>query len=82
MLIYDEVNRFGIAIGDGNPKNFLIPSNLSGVYLADADSIQLKGYKCNVGMPDYLSPEIQAALVKNTGNRSHIYEGCGRSYFQ
>lgn len=73
--IYDEVNRFGIAIGDGNPKNFLIPSNLSCVYLADADSIQLKGYKCNVGMPDYLSPEIQAALVKNTGNIAHLPDG-------
>ena len=73
--LYGELHNLGIPIGDGNPKNFLVPSNLSCIYLADADSIQLKGYKCNVGMPDYLSPEIQASLVKFNGNIASLPDG-------
>ncbi len=59
-----RVHEAGHLVGDMNPSNFFVDSDGS-VILIDTDSFDIsdpvsgKNYKCMVGYPDYIAPELQ-----------------------
>lgn len=56
--IVTRVHQSDVVIGDINSAGFLV-SGQGEVTLIDADSFQIRGHRCRVGMPDYTAPEIQ-----------------------
>ena len=53
-----QVHAGGAVIGDINSSGFLV-SHQATVTLIDADSFQVAGHRCRVGMPEYTPPELQ-----------------------
>lgn len=53
-----QVHAGGAVIGDINSSGFLV-SQQAMVTLIDADSFQVAGHRCRVGMPEYTPPELQ-----------------------
>lgn len=64
--ILDAVHKKGHVCGDLNPRNISIDPNSGYVTFYDADSFHIKSgtsiYRCDVGKPEYLAPEIQKKL--------------------
>ncbi|MBS5450786.1 MAG: hypothetical protein KHY83_03845 [Coriobacteriia bacterium] len=62
------VHDLGQVIGDFNPDNALVDEKTWTVTLIDCDSFHITDtsgtvYRCGVGKPDYLAPEVHAALA-------------------
>ncbi len=53
-----QVHAAGAVIGDINSSGVLV-SQRATVTLIDADSFQVAGHRCRVGMPEYTPPELQ-----------------------
>ena len=59
-----NVHQMGQVVGDLNPENILVEPETGLVTLVDTDSFHItdasgKVYRCNVGMPEYVAPELQ-----------------------
>jgi len=57
-------HKLGQVIGDLNPQNVLVNPNTGLVTLVDTDSyhitdVKSRVYRCEVGMPEYVAPELQ-----------------------
>lgn len=65
----DAVHSAGHIVGDFNPNNILV-DNSGKVTLIDVDSFDIsadgKRYPCEVGVEDYLAPELQGKNLKHT----------------
>ena len=64
----DSVHNAGQVCGDLNPKNIGVNPNTGIVTLVDADSYHItdnanRVYRCTVGMPEFLAPEIQKKMT-------------------
>lgn len=63
----DEIHRVGAVVGDFNQRNILVNENAT-VRFVDCDSFQIANgpelFRCYVGMPDQLAPELQGADLK------------------
>ena len=57
------VHAAGALVGDLQPKNFLVASD-GELTLIDADSFQLDGYPCPVGIVEYLHPDLLGRDLK------------------
>jgi hypothetical protein len=57
------VHAAGAFVGDLQPKNFLLGRDAE-LTLIDADSFQLDGYPCPVGIVEYLHPELLGRDLK------------------
>lgn len=76
----DAIHEAGQICGDLNPQNILINLDSSDeinafhVTLVDVDSYHVvtptKTYRCEVGLPDYLAPEIQNKMVNGVTLRN------------
>ena len=64
---FDEVHKAGCLIADVNEKNAFV-SQQAIVWLLDCDSFQFKAdgkqYLCDVGVPHYISPELQGKALR------------------
>lgn len=64
--VLDAVHGAGHVVGDLNPKNISVNPQTGHVIFVDTDSYHINdggvAYRCGVGMPEYLSVEIQKAL--------------------
>lgn len=65
--VLHAVHSSGHVVGDFNPKNISVNPSNGLVAFFDADSFHItesynKVYRCIVGMPEYLAPEIQRKL--------------------
>lgn len=62
----NAVHDAGQVCGDLNPKNIAVNVNQGTVMLVDTDSYHITDgshdYRCEVGMPEYLPPEVQAKM--------------------
>lgn len=64
----NSVHSAGQVCGDLNPKNIVVDPKTGLVTLIDTDSYHItdpatgKIYRCTVGMPDYLPPELQKKM--------------------
>jgi DNA-binding helix-hairpin-helix protein with protein kinase domain len=59
-----NVHEIGQCIGDLNPENILVDPGTGLVTLVDADSCHITDaagnvYRCEVGMPEFVAPELQ-----------------------
>ena len=52
-----------VLVGDINGRNILVKDEKT-VYLVDADSYQVGSYRCSVGIPTFLPPELQGKDLK------------------
>lgn len=84
----EAVHKQGHLIGDFNPNNILCRDN-GDVTLIDTDSFTIQAkllayrYPCEVGMADYLAPEIQSkSLSKISWNKEHDYFALAVHLFQ
>ncbi len=65
----NAVHQAGHVCGDLNPKNISVNPQSGRVTLLDTDSYHIRDtvsgavYRCTVGRPEYLAPEIQKKLV-------------------
>jgi len=59
-----QVHAAGAVIGDINSSGILV-SQRATVTLIDADSFQVGGHRCRVGMPEYTPPELQNTRFGN-----------------
>jgi len=72
MAVYN-VNSTGAVVGDMNPNNIMV-DELGRVTLIDTDSFNItnkrtgKIYKCTVGVPEMLPPELQGVNLADTKN--------------
>ena len=72
----NTVHEAGQVCGDLNPKNICVNPNTGHITLVDTDSYHItekkssRVYRCEVGLPEYLSNEIQQKL-KNGFNLSN-----------
>lgn len=70
----NELHKKGYTIGDMNCKNILVNKNGT-IFLLDTDSIDLtipttgQHYKCCVGIPEYLAPELQGRDLRSPSAR-------------
>lgn len=64
--VLDAVHGAGHVVGDLNPKNISVDPKTGYVIFVDTDSYHIKNsdviYRCEVGMSEYLPPELQKAL--------------------
>jgi len=66
----NSVHSAGQVCGDLNPNNITVNPNKGRVTLVDTDSYHIteknrnRVYRCEVGMPDYLAPEIHEKMKK------------------
>ena len=75
-IAIEMIHEAGQVCGDLNPQNILINLDKEDeekgfrVTLVDADSYHFSAdeqtYRCEVGLPDYLAPEIQKKMVNGT----------------
>lgn len=69
----NSIHEVGQVCGDLNPKNIKVNPKTLGITLVDTDSYYITDkltdvhYKCEVGLPEYLAPEIHRALHDNKG---------------
>lgn len=67
-VVLEAVHEAGYVCGDLNPKNINLNPNTGEVTFVDTDSYHItdgkRVYRCNVGMPEYLPPEIQKKMQK------------------
>lgn len=56
--VMTSVHAAGIVVGDINSAGILV-SHSGTVKLIDADSFQISGHRCRVGMPEYTPAELQ-----------------------
>lgn len=67
-IAVDTLHQKGIVIGDINQSNILV-NDQAEIKLIDCDSYQVehngKTYICEVGVPEYTSPELQGCSFKN-----------------
>ena len=73
--IISHLHNHDIVVGDMNPSNILV--NYDGTLcLTDTDSFDFtdmkskEHFRCQVGMPEYLAPELQMAELLKNGNFS------------
>lgn len=69
----DMIHSAGLICGDLNPQNIMINLDIEDkengfhVVLVDADSYHFvtpqKTFRCEVGLPDYIAPEVQKKMV-------------------
>ena len=73
-LAVNEVHRSGAVIGDMNPNNIMVDSH-GHVTLIDTDSFNIRNkrtgklYKCSVGVPECLPPELQGKYLADNANQ-------------
>lgn len=64
--VLSAVHTAGHVVGDLNPRNISVDPQNGHIAFFDADSFHITDngtvYRCNVGMPEYLAPEIQRKL--------------------
>lgn len=70
-----SVHAAGVVIGDINSAGFLV-SQKATVTLIDADSFQVGGHRCRVGMVEYTPPELQGVPF-NTVDRTPDHDAFG-----
>ena len=64
----NSIHNIGQVCGDLNPKNIVVNPQTARVTLVDTDSYHITDsntktiYRCEVGMPEYLAPEIHQKL--------------------
>ena len=62
----NKVHEAGHVCGDLNPNNVSVNSQTGRITLLDTDSYHINDgsdlYRCKVGMPDYIAPELQGKL--------------------
>ncbi len=64
----DGLHQLGQYVGDGNPQNICVDPKTLEVIFVDTDSYTIRDrssgriYPCEVALPEYLAPEVQAAL--------------------
>ena len=69
-----SVNKAGVVVGDMNPNNIMV-DELGQVTLIDTDSFNItnkrtgKIYKCTVGVPEILPPELQGVNLADPKNK-------------
>lgn len=69
--VVDVLHQYGIIVGDFNPNNILVDKT-GHITLIDTDSFTIRNrktgvtYKCNVGVPEYLAPELQGVNLSNS----------------
>ena len=69
----DAVHNVGQVCGDLNPNNICVDPNTMWIKMVDTDSYHItdpstkREYRCGVGLPEYLSKELQVALKENKG---------------
>ncbi len=66
------VHAAGALVGDIQPKNLLVSESRE-VTLIDADSVQIEGFPCPVGVVDFLHPELLGHDLR-TRLRSSVHE--------
>ena len=59
-----ELHQYNIIVGDINGRNIMVTESLD-VYFVDADSFQIEGYPCPVGLVLFTAPEIQGINFKS-----------------
>lgn len=66
--VLDEVHKAGHVVGDFNPRNINVDPHTGLIVLVDTDSYHITDgnniYRCGVGMPEYLSKELQVILSR------------------
>lgn len=67
--VLNAVHAVGHTCGDLNPRNISVNPNNGHVIFVDTDSYHINDginlYRCVVGMPEYLPPEIQTKMKQN-----------------
>jgi len=65
------LHSHGVIIGDLNPQNILVTES-GMVTMVDADSFQIAGHACPVGMVNFMPPELHSIdLAKNLRSEQH-----------
>lgn len=68
--LVSKIHEAGVSIGDFNPQNFMLNTDGT-ITIVDADSFNIRNkrtgkiYKCNVGVPEMLPPELQGKKLEN-----------------
>lgn len=68
------VHDAGQSCGDLNPKNICVNTHNGRITLIDTESYHIfdpnigKVYRCEVGIPEYLAPELQISISRNGQN--------------
>jgi|GEM_PF-2823901 len=64
--VLDSIHSVGHVVGDFNPKNISVNPQTGTITFLDTDSYHIQDgaetYRCDVGMPEYLSSEIQIKM--------------------
>lgn len=72
----DAVHETGHVCGDLNPKNIEVDIETARVTLVDTDSYHIKDpksgrvYRCDVGLPEYIAPELQNKMRNGSNLRT------------
>lgn len=65
-VVLNALHEVGYVCGDLNPKNINLNPGTGEITFVDTDSYHITDgqnvYRCNVGMPEYLPPEIQKKM--------------------
>ena len=85
-IAVDTLHERGIVIGDINQSNILV-NDKAEIKLIDCDSYQVehngKRFICEVGVPEYTSPELQGCSFKKVvRNQNHDYFGLAVMIFK
>ena len=64
--VMNSIHEAGHIIGDFNPKNISVNTQTGRITMLDTDSYHIMDgkFRCMVGMPDYLPPEVQKKMKK------------------
>lgn len=79
-LVY-KLHEAGISLGDFNPQNFMLNGDGT-ITLVDADSFNIRNkrtgkvYKCKVGVPEMLPPELQGKNLASPNSEFNEYTDC------
>ncbi|EZP73059.1 helix-hairpin-helix DNA-binding domain containing protein kinase [Sphingomonas paucimobilis] len=73
--IVASVHATGAVVGDINSAGFLV-SRKATVTLIDADSFQVAGHRCSVGMAEYTPPELQGVRLSEV-DRTEDHDAFG-----
>lgn len=76
--LVSQLHKSGITLGDFNYQNYLLNTDGT-ISIVDADSFNIRNkktgkvYKCNVGIPEMLPPELQGRELNNPKNEFNEY---------
>lgn len=73
LMLFDLVHGLhnrGVVIGDCNDRNIIVTER--GLRYIDADSMQFGSYQCRTFTPQFVAPELVAALPHNPSQPAHV----------